>query len=139
MAKQPTAFNFKINDRVQFRDGRNMRVGFVAEQHPADDERPAGYSIMFKTRETNQNARARIAATDVSAGKADEFTFKIGDDVTVYDGRGEKGQAGKIVDRVGLSASPLRLEPEYGVQFKTPDGRSDLAWWGENMLAATAD
>lgn len=139
MAKQPTAFNSKINDRVQFRDGRNMRVGFVVEQHAADDERPAGYSIMFKIRETNQNARARIAATDVTAGKADEFAFKIGDDVTVYDGRGEKGQTGKVIDRVGLSSSPLRLEPEYGVQFKTADGRSDLAWWGENMLAATAD
>ncbi len=132
------SFAFKIDDRVQFRDGRNTRVGFVVEQHAADDDRPAGYSIAFKIKETNQNRIARIAASDVVAGKADAFAFKIGDEVVVIDGNGDKGQAGKVVDRVGLSPNQ-RLEPEYGVSFKTNDGRSDLAWWGENMLAAVAD
>ena len=115
--------------------GERLRIGMLAEQFGVSIT-PVRESIF---RLVSEGALVMRAATDVSVGKADEFTFKIGDDVTVYDGRGEKGQAGKIVDRVGLSASPLRLEPEYGVQFRTPDGRSDLAWWGENMLAATAD
>lgn len=134
MAK--TSFAFKVDDRVQFRDGRNTRTGFVVERHEADDDRPAGYSIRFKIIETNQNRLARIAASDVVAGKADVFAFDIGDAVTVVDGNGDKGQSGKIVERLGLS--PDRLEPQYGLLFKTKDGRSDMAWWGESILAATA-
>lgn len=134
MAK--TSFAFKVDDRVQFRDGRNTRTGFVVERHEADDDRPAGYSIRFKIIETNQNRIARIAASDVVAGKADVFAFDIGDAVTVVDGNGDKGQSGKIVERLGLS--PDRLEPQYGLLFKTKDGRSDMAWWGESILAATA-
>lgn len=136
MAKQPTAFNFKINDRVQFRDGRSTRVGFVVERHEADDDRPAGYSIRFKIKETNQNRLSRIAASDVVAGKADEFAFAIGDNVTVVDHNGDAGQSGKVVERLGMS--PDRLEPQYGLLFITKDGRSDMAWWGESILAATA-
>lgn len=134
MAK--TSFAFKVDDRVQLRDGRNTRTGFVVERHEADDDRPAGYSIRFKIIETNQNRLARIAASDVVAGKADVFAFDIGDAVTVVDGNGDKGQSGKIVERLGLS--PDRLEPQYGLLFKTKDGRSDMAWWGESILAATA-
>jgi len=128
-------FAFPIGSRVQFKDGRNTRVGLVATQEAATEEYPVGYEVAFKIKETNQNRRSRIAASDLSAA-SEEFAFAIGEKVAVEGFDGKRKVSGEVIERLPIGDG--RLEPQYGIRFKADNGMTDFAWWGEAILVKAA-
>lgn len=128
-----SAFTFKVDDMVQFKDGRNVRVGFVKSlEEPNEEHSLPGYQILFRMNETGQNRLAWWPASDVQAATAPAAVYKVGDAVS-FDM--ENGQAGKIVEVAPMNAG--ELENQYAVSFKGTNGRTDLAWWPESVLVRT--
>lgn len=130
-------FAFKIGDRAQFKDGKNVRVGVIATQESAKGDYPVGYEVLFRMRANvvidnevhvaDHIRRSRIAEADLS--KADEaYAFNLGDSVSVKNSK----VTGKIVDRVPIGGN--NVEPRYAVSFVGDDKLPQIAWWGETTL-----
>ena len=129
MAEGKTVFEFKEGDRVQFKDGRNVRQGFVVSREYADNEHPAGYTIMFKMKETNQNRLVRWAAGDLAAAFKDLGVTgaKVdADDRIIYD-RGT-GALSYDADGSGIAAK--------AVQFAVIDNHDKVALTHLDFLVA---
>ena len=135
MTDGATRFAYNVDDRVEFKDGRNIRTAFVVTQEPATDDYPKGYMIRFFMPEV-ENGRimlARWAESDMKAAGPQAFQFKKDDNVKVDLDDGD-GQVGVVLDR--RAPDKENLTPSYAVLMSTPDGRTDLAWWDEYMLVA---
>jgi hypothetical protein len=135
MADGATTFAFNVNDRVEFKDGRNVRSAFIVTQEAATDDYPKGYTLRFMRVENGQIALVRWAESDLKIAGAQAFEFKSGDKVRV-DLDSDDGQAGVIQDRLG--ADKDNLVPRYSVLMTAAGGQTDLAWWDEYMLVAAA-
>ncbi|MFA7308349.1 MAG: hypothetical protein WC026_16955 [Hyphomicrobium sp.] len=130
-------FAFQVGERVQFKDGKNIRVGVIATQESAKGDYPIGYDVLFRMRANvvidnevhvaDHIRRSRIAESDLSYAD-EEFAFDLGDAVAVKNSE----VRGKIVDRLPIGGE--HVEPRYAVNFTGDDKLQHIAWWGETTL-----
>lgn len=137
MSDAAKGFVFGVGDRVQFKDGRQVRTAFVMEQHLAEviDDRsyPQGYTVRFFMQENGQIRLTRWDEKGLTLAGENVFEFAEGARVKVDLDDGD-GIVGQVVGRAPATAETLNNH--YGVAFKDADGRSQIAWWDEYLLVA---